>query len=92
MMGQFFLQPLARGAGVTPITTCPHCSKLVNGSCVVCGPDDIHPSCQSCEKGRLAIPWYQSELFLGILTTVAVTVASTIILSRIQTAMKKRKK
>lgn len=89
-MGQFFLQPRSLGLGVTPITTCPHCSKLVDGSCVVCGPEDPHPSCENCEGGRLAIPWYQSELFLAIVTTVAVTVVSSIILSRVQSALKKK--
>jgi hypothetical protein len=79
------------GLGIAPITTCPHCSKLINNSCVVCGPDDPHPSCESCEEGRLAIPWYRSELFLAILTTVVVTVASTIIVGRIQEAMKRKK-
>lgn len=81
-----------RGLGIAPITTCPHCSKLINNSCVVCGPNDPHPSCEQCEGGKLmGPPWYKSELFLAIFTTVVVTVASTIIVGRIQEAMKRKK-
>lgn len=73
-----------RAAGVAPITTCPHCSKLVNGSCVVCSPGDLHPSCEFCEEGRIVMPWYRNELVVAIFTTVVVSVASALILQRIQ--------
>lgn len=75
---------MVRGLGISPITTCPHCSKLINGSCVVCGPGDLHPSCESCEEGRLVTPWYRHELVVAIFTTVVVSVASAVILQRIQ--------
>lgn len=78
--------------GITPITTCPHCSKLVDNTCVVCEPGDVHPSCEMCENGRIVVPWYRHELFLAISTTVVVTVASTLILSHIQKKWGKKKK
>lgn len=74
----------AKYLGVTPITTCPHCSILVDGSCRVCPPGDPHPSCQSCVEGRVIVPWWQNELLVAIGTTVVVTVVSTIIISKIQ--------
>ena len=76
---------------ITPITTCPHCSILVNGSCEMCGPDDSHPSCESCVEGRIVVPWWQNELLVAIGTTVVVTVVSTIIITKIQRGMERRK-
>lgn len=77
--------------GITPITTCPHCSKLVDGSCVICEAGDLHPSCEMCVDGQIKVPWYRHELLLSVVTTVVVTVASTIILGAIQTKIKKKK-
>lgn len=78
--------------GLTPITTCPHCSKLVEGSCQVCGPFDQHPSCERCEGGRIVVPWYENELFIAVVTTVIVSVASAVIISSIQNKWKEGKK
>lgn len=69
---------------IVPITTCPHCSKLVNGTCQMCYPGDPHPSCEACENGRIVVPWYRSELLLTIFTTVVVTVASGVIIEKIK--------
>lgn len=70
--------------GIDPITTCPHCSKLVAGTCEICTEGDPHPSCESCENGKLKIPWYQNELVIAVGTTVVVTVASAIILAALR--------
>lgn len=90
MIGQVVVP--SRGLGVVPITTCPHCSKLINGSCVICAPEDPHPSCTHCEGGKFVVPWHRNEIVVAIVTTVVVSVASAIILSRIQGAMKSQKK
>ena len=82
--------PHAPLSGPTPITTCPHCSMLVEGSCVTCAPGDTHPSCRDCEEGRYKPPWYRHNLSLTIFTTVVVSVASGLIIARVNSLMKKR--
>lgn len=79
-----------RAFGITPITTCPHCSKLVDGTCQMCEPGDTHPSCHQCEDGKIAIPWYQHDLFYAVLTAVTVSVSSALIVSAIQRRMKQK--
>lgn len=78
--------------GIDPITTCPHCSKLIAGTCEICTEGDPHPSCESCINGRLKLPWYQNELVIAVGTTVVVTVASAIILSALQKKFGKKLK
>ena len=84
-------RPQKAHLGVTPITTCPHCSRLIEGTCVLCEPGDPHPSCENCVDGKFVTPWYQTEIFLGILTTVVVTVASALIVTQIQKSLKAKK-
>lgn len=81
MIGQLAYRPMGT---IVPITTCPHCSKLVNGSCEMCTDGDPHPSCEQCVGGRIVTPWYMNELLLTIGTSVVVAVASAIILAKIQ--------
>lgn len=70
-------------AGPTPITTCPHCSILVNGSCMLCADGDSHPSCIDCVNGRHKPPWHRSSLTLAITTAVVVSVISGLLVARI---------
>lgn len=78
----------ALGATSFPVvTSCPHCSKLVNGTCVTCEPGEENPACEYCVNGRIRVPWYLNELFLAVVTTVAVSVASTLIISKIQSKL-----
>lgn len=76
---------------IQPITTCPHCSKLQDGSCRICFEGDPHPSCESCVDGRLVIPWYQNELFIAVTTAVVVTVISAVIVNKLQNKAKSAK-
>ena len=76
--------------GIDPITTCPHCSKLVNGTCEICLEGDPHPSCDQCVDGKLKLPWYQNELVIAIGTTVVVTVASALIMSALSKRLGKK--
>lgn len=78
--------------GIDPITTCPHCSKLVNGTCEVCPNGDLHPSCSMCVDGRLKLPWYRNELVIAVGTTVVVSVASALILSVLQKKLNKKRR
>ena len=78
--------------GIDPITTCPHCSKLVNGTCEVCPNGDPHPSCDMCVDGRLKLPWYRNELVIAVGTTVVVSVASALILSALQKKLNKKRR
>jgi hypothetical protein len=60
-------------------TTCPHCSYLVNGSCLICEPGNPHPGCEGCIGGRPApSPWWKHEIFLGVALGVAVSVLSAV--------------
>jgi hypothetical protein len=79
-----------RGVGIDPITTCPHCSRLVNGTCEICVDGDPHPSCHMCVNGQLKMPWYRNELVIAVGTTIVVTVASAIILAAIQKKIGKK--
>jgi hypothetical protein len=75
-------------------TTCPHCSILVEGTCHVCLEGDEHPSCEYCVGGRYyppPPPWYKSQLFLAVCTAVVVAVTSSLMVSRIERAMKAKK-
>lgn len=78
--------------GIAPITTCPHCSKLVEGSCVICTPNDPHPSCLYCEEGRINLPWHRKEIVVGIASAVVISVASGILIAWFNAKRAKRKR
>lgn len=83
---------LVRPVGaVTPFTTCPHCSVLVNGTCEECVPGDPHPSCVDCVQGKHQPPWYKKDLFQTILISVTVAVATGIIVSQIERKLRLKK-
>lgn len=76
---------------VTPITTCPHCSKLVNGTCVICEEHDQHPSCHYCVGGHYVPPaprWYETDTARSIALTVAtaavIAVISPLVINKIE--------
>jgi hypothetical protein len=69
-----------------PITTCPHCSVLTEGSCVTCEDGNPHPSCSDCVGGvhkPPPPPWYKSEFLQSLTLSVAVAVVSGYALHRI---------
>lgn len=87
------MTPLLRPLGDTfpVVTTCPHCSYLWDGKCIVCPDGDPHPACEGCVGGRLPRPpWYRSELFIALATTVAVSVATAIIVPRVERLITKK--
>lgn len=67
------------------VLSCPQCSYLLAGTCVVCEDGDAHPACDNCANGRLLPPpWYKRDLFLAIATSTLVAVTSTIIIAEIR--------
>jgi len=64
------------------IVSCPECTYLSGGDCVVCaGPDD-HPSCDGCRDGKVV--WYRRPLFVSVATAVVVSLAAGVIVKKIQ--------
>lgn len=60
--------------------TCPPCSYLSEGSCLVCKDGDTHPGCAGCVGGRPAPrPWYVSDFFVAMTTAVVASVAVALI-------------
>lgn len=71
------------GQTVTPFMTCPPCSYLWEGSCVVCQNGDPHPGCLDCEDGKpLPDPWYKSDLVISILAGSAVAIITGLIVAK----------
>jgi hypothetical protein len=77
------LTPL--GAMVPVVTTCPPCSYLWEGKCLVCEEGDTHPGCRGCIDGQLPKPpWYKSDFFVTVTASVLVAVVSTLIVARLE--------
>jgi len=64
------------------IVSCPDCTYLQDGSCVVCQDPDAHPSCDGCRDGKVV--WYRRPLVLSIGTAVVVSVLAGIVVKQIQ--------
>jgi hypothetical protein len=76
-------------------TTCPHCSILFEGSCHPCQEGDEHPSCEYCVGGKYyppPDPWYKSQIFLAVVTSVVVAVSSALVVAKIQESLEARKR
>ncbi len=63
------------------IVSCPPCSYLRDGECVVCMDGEPHPACNGCEDGDLV--WYRRPLVASIATAVVVSLIATIIVSKV---------
>ena len=77
------------------ITSCPPCSYLVSGSCLVCANGDQHPGCQDCVNGRYApppTPWYKTPFFFSVMVIVTASMLSTIVAARINKVLGNGKK
>jgi hypothetical protein len=84
--------PQLRGS-VPLFQTCPHCSMLREGSCVVCEAQDAsHPSCRDCEAGVYRPPpppFWKNDLVVSIGVAVVVSVTSALIIAGIQRYLKR---
>jgi len=72
---------------VTKFSTCPHCSILVNGTCIVCGSKDKHPSCLNCVNGKYYPPpkqWYEHKIVIAVGTAVVISVISGLLIEYIK--------
>jgi hypothetical protein len=69
---------------MTPITTCPHCSALVEGSCVRCPEGSNHPSCKNCQGGVHKPPWYTNDKVQTALAIASASVVSALILATLR--------
>lgn len=64
------------------IVTCPECTYLRDGNCVVCQSPDDHPSCDGCRNG--AVVWYRRPLFVSVVTAVSVSLLAGVIVNRVR--------
>jgi hypothetical protein len=64
------------------VVTCPECTYLQDGNCVVCQTADDHPSCDGCKNG--VVVWYRRPLFVSVATAVTVSLIAGVIVKKIQ--------
>jgi hypothetical protein len=90
-MYRFQVSPTLGALGTTVPSTCPQCSKLVDGSCEVCddtdADDKVHPSCQYCTAGKYAPPadpWYKNPIITSIGGAVCAAVLTAIVLKSLK--------
>jgi hypothetical protein len=78
---------LTTQAEVPVFTTCPHCSYLQDGTCVVCADSDAHPGCTDCVGGQYLPPkppWWKSQFVSSLAISVTATVISMVLVVKIQ--------
>lgn len=83
MMFGYAAYPLATGdiASRVAVITCPECSFLKNGDCVVCVTGDDHPACSGCSDGKVV--WYRRPLVVSIATAVVVSVVAGVVVQQV---------
>jgi hypothetical protein len=64
------------------VVTCPECSFLKNGDCVVCVDGEDHPACKGCSDGQVV--WYRRPLFVSVATAVVVSIIAGITVHQIE--------
>ena len=76
--------PTATGAveSRVAIVTCPECSYLKNGDCVVCVSGEDHPACDGCSDGRVV--WYRRPLFVSVATAVVVSLVAGVVVHQVE--------
>jgi hypothetical protein len=76
--------PTAFGQAETrqAIISCPECTYLSGGDCVVCaGPDD-HPACDGCRDGRVV--WYRRPMVVSVVLAVTVSLIAGVIVTQVK--------
>jgi hypothetical protein len=66
------------------IVSCPPCSYMRDGECVVCMDGEPHPACNGCSGG--AVVWYRTPFFVSLVTSL---VASGIVMAIVYGANKR---
>jgi hypothetical protein len=82
-------------SSVPVFTTCPHCSYLSEGSCIVCANGDPHPGCEDCVDGKYSPanpPWYKSDFLRTLAASLTVSIVSMFVVFGVRDYMDRRKK
>ena len=67
----------------TVLAVCPQCSRLEAGTCVICQPNEKHPSCTGCVDGQPpASPWWQSQIATTVGALVVASVLTAVVMSK----------
>ena len=64
------------------VVTCPECSFLKDGDCVVCLNGDDHPACTGCSDGQVI--WYRRPLFVSVVTAIVVSIVAGVAVHQIE--------
>ncbi len=64
------------------IVTCPTCTYLKDGSCVVCQTSYDHPSCSGCENGEVV--WYRKPFFVSVASAVVISLVAGVAVAHIR--------
>jgi hypothetical protein len=68
------------------IVTCPPCSYLRDGECVVCMDGEPHPGCSGCVGGT--VPWYRSPFAVSLMTSLVVSSIATVVIYKLERRLK----
>lgn len=76
--------PTATGAVETraAIVSCPTCTYLTGGDCVVCEAPSDHPACDGCRDG--AVVWYRKPVVVNIAAAVVVSIIAGVVVARMK--------
>ncbi len=73
------------GATVPVVTSCPRCSYLVEGTCLICLNEDPHPGCVKCVDGLPERdPWYLHPLTLAVGSAVVISLTVALVVPRLE--------
>jgi hypothetical protein len=64
------------------VVSCPTCTYLEDGTCVVCVSPDDHPACDGCRNGQVI--WYRRPLFVSVVMAVTVSLIAGLAVSQIK--------
>jgi len=64
------------------IVTCPECSFLQDGDCVVCVSGEDHPACSGCSDGKII--WYRRPMFVSIMTAIVVSAVAGVAVHQLE--------
>lgn len=68
------------------IVSCPPCTYLADGHCVVCMDGEAHPGCEGCVDGAPA--WYRRPFFVSLVTSLVVSSVATVVVYKMERRLK----
>jgi len=83
-MHGYVAYPLGTGAVESrlAIVTCPECTYLKGGDCIVCVTGEDHPACGGCSDGQVV--WYRRPLFVSVATAVVVSLVAGVVVHQVE--------